>query len=449
MLAAADRVVVLRGGQVVAERPTRSTTRGELAELMVGRRVARPQRESRSVGRRCSGATSVELVERGRRLLDDVSLEVRAGETLGIVGVAGNGQSALGRLFSGLLRATSGRLELFGRPLRKLEPRALVAAGVGRIPEDRQAEGVIGEMSVAENVVLERLRERRFARFGFLRRGCCAGRGRPDHRALRRARRRAPTPMRLLSGGNMQKLILGRNLVREPRLLIATQPTRGLDEGAVAAVHADILEARSAGAGVLLISEDLDEVLTLADRVQAIVRGRLSQPIPAVEADAQPARPDDGRPAGRGRAMRLERREHVPLGLAIAAPFAAALRRAGARRHPDRSRRRTGARGLSAHLVIGAFGSRLAITETLIRTTPLILTGLAAAVAFRARLWNIGAEGQFYAGALAAAALGSESLHLPHAGSRPGAPRRGRRRGRSAAARAGWRCGCASASTRW
>ncbi len=287
VLAAADRVVVLRAGQVVAERPTRGTTRGELAELMVGRRVVRPQREAVSVGRPVLRCENVELVERGRRLLDHVSLEVRAGEVLAVVGVAGNGQTSLGRLLSGLLRATSGRIELFGRPLRKLEPRALVAAGVGRIPEDRLAEGVIGEVSVAENVVLERLRERRFARFGFLRRGAAldeAARiiGRFDVRGAE-----PTTPVRLLSGGNIQKLILGRNLVREPRLLIANQPTRGLDEGAVAAVHADILEARSGGAGVLLISEDLDEVLTLADRVQAMVRGRLSAPIPAVEADAQ------------------------------------------------------------------------------------------------------------------------------------------------------------------
>jgi simple sugar transport system ATP-binding protein len=287
VLAAADRVLVLRAGRGVAERPTQGTTRGELAELMVGHRVVRPRRDAGNVGEVVLRCDAVELIDRGRRVLDHVSLEVRAGEVLAIVGVAGNGQASLGRLLSGHLPPRAGRIELLGRSRPRPEPRALVAAGVGRIPEDRLAEGVVGELDVAENVALERLGERRFARLGLLRRAAAV---REAAQIIERFDVRGAGPrtaIRLLSGGNIQKLILGRNLSRAPRLLIANQPTRGLDEGAVAAVHADILRARSAGAGVLLVSEDLDEVLALADRVQAMVRGRLSAPIAAADADAQ------------------------------------------------------------------------------------------------------------------------------------------------------------------
>lgn len=281
VLAAADRVVVLRGGKVVAERKAADTTRAELAELMVGRRVARPVRKAGTPGAVILEAIGVHV---GRRLTG-VDLTLRAGETLGIIGVSGNGQTALAHLVSGLLQPTSGDLRLFGEPISRDGVRAMVKAGIGRIPEDRNAEGVIGEMSIWENAIIERLddfsrngivqrdRARAFARSiieGFDVRG-----GNPDSR------------IRLLSGGNMQKLILGRNLVNRPRLLVAAQPTRGLDEGAIAAVHARLLEARAAGTGVLLISEDLDEVISLSDRIQAIVKGRLSPPVTAEAVDAR------------------------------------------------------------------------------------------------------------------------------------------------------------------
>ncbi|HSP26293.1 MAG TPA: ATP-binding cassette domain-containing protein, partial [Saliniramus sp.] len=208
------------------------------------------------------------------------------GEVLGIVGVSGNGQTTLAHLVSGLVTPSAGTLRLFGSAM-PAGVQALVEAGVGRIPEDRTSEGVIGEMTIWENAVLERIGLREFARRGLVDRGAArafAARiianfdvrgGDTDHR------------IRLLSGGNMQKLILGRNLDDRPRLLIAAQPTRGLDEGAIAAVHTRILEARRDGTAILLISEDLDEVINLADRVQAIVKGRLSPAIAAEDADAR------------------------------------------------------------------------------------------------------------------------------------------------------------------
>jgi general nucleoside transport system ATP-binding protein len=285
VLGAADRVVVLRGGKVVAERRASKTSREELAELMVGRRVARPHRDPQKPGEIALKATGVSLLEGGARRLSDISFEVHAGETLGIIGVSGNGQSALGQLVSGLAAPSSGRLELFGEPAAPVSPRDFVERGIGRIPEDRNADGAIGEMAIWENAVLERIGEARFSAQGIVKRGSAR-----DFAAeiIRRFDVRGGGPdtaTRLLSGGNMQKLILGRNLVNSPRLLIAAQPTRGLDEGAVSAVHAEILAARRAGTAVLLISEDLDEVLQLADRVQAIVKGRLSQPIPVSQAD--------------------------------------------------------------------------------------------------------------------------------------------------------------------
>ena len=281
VMAAADRVVVLRGGKVVAERAASATSREELAELMVGRRVARPRRESQEPGDIVLEASGLDAGGR----LKGLDFAVRAGETLGIIGVSGNGQATLVRLACGLETPSAGQLMLYGKPVSDPSPRGFVAAGVGRVPEDRNGDGVVGEMALWENAVLERLREPRFSRAGFVDRAA----GRQFARSVIErfdVRGGGPdSPIRLLSGGNVQKLILGRNLAEAPKLLVAAQPTRGLDEGAVASVHGEILAARAAGTAVLLISEDLDEVLALADRVQAIVKGRLSPPIPVAAAD--------------------------------------------------------------------------------------------------------------------------------------------------------------------
>ncbi|MFO1151863.1 MAG: ABC transporter ATP-binding protein [Alsobacter sp.] len=284
VLGHADRVVVLRAGRVVAERRAAATTREELAELMVGRRVTRPVRERLEAGAVVLRASRLSAA-RGGKSLDSLDFEVRARETLGIIGVSGNGQALLGELVGGLLEPSDGRLELFGDEVASPTPRGFIAAGVGRIPEDRHASGAIGDMTIWENAVLERIRTPAFSTRGLVRRVAARAFA---QRVIERFDVRGgkpDSPIRLLSGGNMQKLILGRNLAETPRLLVAAQPTRGLDEGAVAAVHAEILAARAAGAGVLLISEDLDEVLALADRVQAIVKGRLSPSIPVEEAD--------------------------------------------------------------------------------------------------------------------------------------------------------------------
>jgi simple sugar transport system ATP-binding protein len=210
---------------------------------------------------------------------------VRAGEILAIAGVAGNGQAALADLLFGLARPAAGTMRLRGAPY-PAAPRALVAAGVARVPADRRGIGSVGDLSLAENAVLERLRTRRFAGAGWLKRGAMRTFTRAlvqqfDVRGADLAHERGlQAPVRRLSGGNLQKLILGRALSalaesRTPPLIVADQPTWGLDVGAVAAIHARLIAARDAGAAVLLISEDLDEIFALADRIAVINRGRI------------------------------------------------------------------------------------------------------------------------------------------------------------------------------
>lgn len=286
VMAGSDRVTVLRGGKVVAERKTRDTSPAELAALMVGRQVTRPKRDEQKAGAPVVSAFNVSVGPPHERALDDVTFEVRAGEVLGIVGVSGNGQAALGALLGGLKRPSAGQLTLMGDgpdpiDMAALSPRALVRAGIGRIPEDRHAEGAVGELPVWENAILEQVTTSRFSAAGFVR--AKAGRGHAKELIARFDIRGADpaTRTRLLSGGNMQKLILARVLAAGPRFILANQPTRGLDEGAIAAVHEHLLDARRQGKAILLISEELEEALALSDRVQAIVKGRLSAPIAA------------------------------------------------------------------------------------------------------------------------------------------------------------------------
>ena len=293
VLAVSHRVAVLRQGRLEAVLPAAGTDATRLAQLMVGRAVERPAGgASECVGAGGSAASGaapslvlrdVDVVDGTRRLLDRVSLEVRPGEVVAIAGVAGNGQQALAELLCGLRAPDAGELRFEGRPLGA-SPAAFVAAGVGRIPEDRHHLGAIAEASVAENAIAEHYREAPYAR----------GRWRVDRAAIRAAAARIVAdydvrcsgldqPTRQLSGGNMQKLILGRVLSRSPRLIVADQPTWGLDVGAVAWIHGRLLAAAQAGAAIVLISEELDEIVALADRIAVISHGRLSEARPVAD----------------------------------------------------------------------------------------------------------------------------------------------------------------------
>lgn len=285
VMAAADRIVVLRGGKSVAERKKADTDKAELAELMVGRAVQRPKRDHVTPGKVALEAIKLSLRRGGVDRLSDVDFHVREGEVLGIIGVSGNGQAQLAQIISGTVQRTGGDLLLFDEPLGDISVADTVAAKIGRIPEDRNHEGVIGEMAIWENAVLERLDQ--YTSNGLVTRAPAEAFAEKIIAEFDVRGGGARTRTSLLSGGNMQKLILGRNLIDQPRILLAAQPARGLDEGAVAAVHARILDARRNGAAVILISEDLDEVMALADRIQAIVGGRISPPATADEADAR------------------------------------------------------------------------------------------------------------------------------------------------------------------
>ncbi|MEL6679400.1 MAG: ATP-binding cassette domain-containing protein, partial [Pseudomonadota bacterium] len=216
----------------------------------------------------------------GTLALKAVDLSLRAGEITGISGVSGNGQSVLADVLSGLVAPSAGAIRIDGREVAGWTPQEAVAAGLARIPEDRHGTGTIGDMSLAENAVSERYRDPAFSRMGVLDRGAAR---RFAERIVEDYEVKAPgpdAPIRLLSGGNMQKLILGRVLDGAPEVILANQPTRGLDIGAVAYVHGVLLEARARGAAILLISEDLDEVRALSDRIQVMSGGRLSAASP-------------------------------------------------------------------------------------------------------------------------------------------------------------------------
>ncbi len=278
VMAVSDRVLVLRSGQLVGERDTASTDRKELAALMVGQEVKQAEVSPVKPGAPLLALERVSTTPYNGAGLDDVSLTLTAGEITGLAGVAGNGQAGLAALIAGTRRPTSGRISIAGQNVRDWSPRAALAHGVARIPEDRHAIGSIGDMSVTENVIAERYRSPRFSRMGFL--NWKASRQFAE-KLIADYEVKCPSPdarIRLLSGGNMQKLILGRALDPDPEIILASQPTRGLDVGAVAYVHRMLLEARTRGAAILLISEDLEEVLTLSDRIIVMSKGRLSTP---------------------------------------------------------------------------------------------------------------------------------------------------------------------------
>ena len=288
VLRVSDRVAVLRAGKLVATMPVAGTSKTALAEVMVGRPipppVARPHAKGDTV---CVLDRVVVRGERAGERLDGVSLALRAGEITAIAGVSGNGQAALADVLCGVRAPDEGTVTLGGRALAA-EPRAWIAAGTARIPEDRRDVGTLGDLPVWENAIAERYRTP-FASAGLVRRGAARSFARKlcDRYDVRGAGIDAPA--RTLSGGNMQKLIVGRALSGgadradryAPSLVVASQPTWGLDAGALAWVHQQILDAAARGAAVLLVSEDLDEILALADRIVVMHAGRLTPARPA------------------------------------------------------------------------------------------------------------------------------------------------------------------------
>ncbi|MCA9898127.1 MAG: ABC transporter ATP-binding protein [Anaerolineales bacterium] len=277
IFALTDRVTVLRDGRVVGTRFTKDVTKKDLANMMVGREVllerVRPPREVGDVRLKLENVTAVN--EDGKRVLKNVSFEVRSGEIVGVAGISGNGQRSLARSIAGLRVVNDGKITLDGKAVTHLTPAQMYKQGLSYIPEERMHDGVVKDFSVAENMILQDHVRRPFSKGIFLDFKQIAQHAGTLIKNFRVKTPTQETPTKNLSGGNIQKLILARELARKPRLLIAAQPTRGVDIGATEYIHNQLLKYRSEGLATLLISEDLDEVKALSDRIVVLYGGEI------------------------------------------------------------------------------------------------------------------------------------------------------------------------------
>jgi ABC-type uncharacterized transport system ATPase subunit len=277
VLEIADRITVLRQGKRIDTVPRAGATPEGLARLMVGRevvlRVEKPPAEP--------GATLLEVKdlavhdERGLEAVRGASFEVKAGEIVGIAGVDGNGQTELIDALTGLRKPSGGRIVAAGKDITSASSRECLDLGIGHIPEDRQLRGLVLDLTLAENLALHDFRKEPSSKWGWL----------YPRRLIQRAARllkefdvrggSPQTPASALSGGNQQKVVVAREVSRDPRILVAAQPTRGLDVGAIEFVHRRLVQERDEGRAILLVSFELDEILSLSDRILVIYEGRI------------------------------------------------------------------------------------------------------------------------------------------------------------------------------
>ncbi len=284
-----NRVTVLRDGRAIGTHSTEGVTKNQLAEMMVGRPVGmQPKKAAVTAGDVRLSIRDVQAQnDRGRPALNGVSLELRGGEIVGVAGVSGNGQRELAEVVAGLRPVTGGTIQLAGRSVVGQSPRTIMELGLSYIPEERMRDGMIKEFTVAENTILREFDQPPFARAGFMNRGAIRQNSEKLVKAFSVKTPSIETPVKNLSGGNIQKLVLARELSRKPGVIIAAQPTRGLDIGATEYVHARLLEQRELGTATLLISEDLDEILALSDRILVIFGGQIMGDVPRAEATAE------------------------------------------------------------------------------------------------------------------------------------------------------------------
>lgn len=273
----ADRIAVLRRGKVVGEVDPKTATQSQIAEMMVGRPVELTvQKNSASAGDVVLKVTDLTVLDAdGRTHVENVSFEVRAGEIVGIAGVQGNGQTELVEALTGLRKATGGVIALDGTDLTHSNPRERHQMGMAHIPEDRQRQGLVGGLSVAENLVLTRYHDDQFSHGLMV--DWDAANAIADT-LISEYDIRTPskeTGVGTLSGGNQQKVIVARELSRDLRLTIAAQPTRGVDVGSIEYIHSRIVKERDAGTAVLIVSTELDEVMALSDRLLVMFRGKV------------------------------------------------------------------------------------------------------------------------------------------------------------------------------
>jgi general nucleoside transport system ATP-binding protein len=289
VMAMSHRVTVMRRGKIIGTWRTEATTERELVEHMVGRRLERlTLRTGKALGPPMLVLKGVRVKGDGGRIgLAGIDLQIAAGEILGVAGVDGNGQRELAEVVAGMRRAETGEVILDGAAITNRATEDILNAGVAHVPEDRNKEGLVLDFSVAENAILVNHDRAPIQHFGFIS-------ARQVNRFVDQLVREftikcsnIQTATRYLSGGNQQKLVLGRELARAPKLLIAMQPTRGLDVGAIEYVHRRLLDQASLGTAILLISSELEEILALSDRIAVIRDGKIVGTLPRSQASAE------------------------------------------------------------------------------------------------------------------------------------------------------------------
>lgn len=289
VMAFSDRVTIMRKGRKVATLPTQETTAEELGKLMVGSDFELTlHREPNKPGPVILEVENLKVNRSdGLPLIKGVSFQVRAGEILGIAGIEGNGQSELVEAIAGLRRSVSGAIKIGGCDVAGLRPADVASHGLSFIPEDRHKRGLVLDFSVEENLVLGKHRRRPFARKGRmnLRQISTHADRLISEYGIKTAGARAPA--RTLSGGNQQKVVVARELSKDPKVIVAFQPTRGLDVGAARFVHSRLLDCRRAGKAVLLVSLELEEILALSDRILVLYEGQIVGSFASGEADEQ------------------------------------------------------------------------------------------------------------------------------------------------------------------
>jgi simple sugar transport system ATP-binding protein len=277
VLEIADRITVIRRGKVVGQADPKTATEEQLAEMMVGREVSlvvdKDPAKPGDVVLAVDGLTVTD--DRGSVVVADCSFEVRAGEILGIAGVAGNGQEELVEALTGLRNARTGTVTLAGKVVTNHSARDMAERGVAYIPGDRQRFGLVLSYPIDDNLVLTDYHKRPYSRFGVINESAIERRAQELVPAFDIRTPSATVPAATLSGGNQQKVIVAREFSRELVLLIADQPTRGIDVGSIEFIHKQIVAKRDAGTAVLLVSAELDEIMELSDRIGVMFRGRL------------------------------------------------------------------------------------------------------------------------------------------------------------------------------
>ena len=286
VLAVSDRITVMRAGRVVGTVTPEEMTEAKLASMMVGREVIlKVKKGEAEPGDKVLKVENLNVVDdRGLEAVRDVSFDVRAGEILGIAGVQGNGQTQLAEALTGLRPTKDGHVTLAGKDVTGKTPRPIIETGLAHIPEDRQRHGLVLGYTVADNMVLCNYYRPPFAKGIVLQQDAVDANAR---KLIEEYDVRTPSPFvptSKLSGGNQQKVIVARELSRDVKLLIASQPTRGLDVGSIEYIHKEIVAMRDRGIGVLLISAELDEIMALSDRIAVMYRGKIVTTVDAKEA---------------------------------------------------------------------------------------------------------------------------------------------------------------------